>query len=206
MRVINIKDIDLNESFFHFTNKENLANIEKKGLKAKRGDASEMVGDTARVCFSKGAKGLMGIKNSFLYEFKKLRICDIPFSYRRYFSISDFSSEAKLKVDQIYEAMFLKFQEEVYLKVDAVLGSDYVEEETYGLSSEYDIKGLENHDVSPEKLSLVVTDTGYSAFDVIQYIFERMKNVFPEDLLKDFLGDLCDFFDYIDEYKETIQK
>ncbi len=36
---------------------------------------------------SKGSKGVIEIKNAFIYEFKKLRICDIPIEYRKYFNI-----------------------------------------------------------------------------------------------------------------------
>ncbi len=44
MKVINIKNIHLNESYFPFTDKENLVYIEKDGLKAKCGDASKWLG------------------------------------------------------------------------------------------------------------------------------------------------------------------
>ncbi len=94
MNNVNIKDIDLNNSFFHFTTKENIDLIEQEGLKAQIGDASKMkTEEKARVYMSKGGKGILGIKNSFIHEFKKLRICDIPIEYRKYFQIKDFLSE-----------------------------------------------------------------------------------------------------------------
>lgn len=78
---INIEDLDINNAYFHFTARDNLASIESEGLKAQVGDASNMVNDKPRVCLSKGGKGILGIKNSFIHEFKKLRICDIFINY-----------------------------------------------------------------------------------------------------------------------------
>ena len=93
MKTIYIENIDLNNTFFHFTDRENLEKINSFGLLASCGDASSMVNDKARVCLSKGGKGLLGIRNSFLYTFKHTRICDIPYSYRKYFSFFNFDSE-----------------------------------------------------------------------------------------------------------------
>ena len=42
IKIINIDDIDLNNSYFHFTLRNNLKNIDKEGLKARIGDASKM--------------------------------------------------------------------------------------------------------------------------------------------------------------------
>lgn len=203
MQFIHIKDVDLNEAFFHFTDKENLQFIKKEGLKAKCGDASKMVGDKARVCFSQGGKGLMGIKNSLLYELKHLRICDIPKSYRRYFSISSFDSMEIVERHQVYEAMMKKFQDEVYLVVDAILEEDYLEEEIFGLTASFDIKGIENHDIAPSKVALVVSDGCYSALDIMRYVYERMEQVFSEEMLKEMIGEVCDFFYYVDNYKNV---
>ena len=42
MNSVNIKDIDLNNSFFHFTTRDNIEQINQEGLKAQIGDASKM--------------------------------------------------------------------------------------------------------------------------------------------------------------------
>ena len=63
MKRKNIKDIDMNNAYFHFTEKGNLKSIAKNGLKAQIGDASKLVDDKSRVCFSQGVKGILGIKN-----------------------------------------------------------------------------------------------------------------------------------------------
>lgn len=201
MRTVSIEEIDLNNSYFHLTLRENLPNIEKNGLIATCGDASKMVADKSRVCLSQGGKGLLGIKNSFIYEFKKLRICDIPLGYRKYFSISDYASTLILEKEQVYEAMRKRFQDECYLLVNAVLGEDFLKEEIFGLS-EYDIKGIEKHNIDSHKLSLLTSDKGSSGLDIIRYVYNRLQEVLSFDLIKEFLGDLVDFFDYIDYKKE----
>ena len=90
--------------------KENLENIKRDGLKASIGDASKLKSEKeARVYMAKGGKGLIGIKNSFIHEMKKLRICDIPAEYRKYFNIEDYSSEEQVKDNQVYNAMEKRF-------------------------------------------------------------------------------------------------
>ena len=57
----------MNNAYFHFTEKGNLKSIAQNGLKAQIGDASKLVDDKSRVCFSQGVKGILGIKNSFIF-------------------------------------------------------------------------------------------------------------------------------------------
>lgn len=198
LKVVNINSVDLNEAYFHFTLKSNLPNIEELGLKASIGDASNLVNDKARMCLCKGGKGLLGIKDSFFIEFMELRICDIPLSYRKYFDISDFNSTSKISKDQVYDAFEKRFLDEVYLLVDAVKGEDYLEDEVYGFSTEFDIKGIENHDISIEKLSLITSEIGSSALDIIRYVYDRLLEVIPRESVKDFLGYLDEFLEYLD--------
>ncbi len=206
MKQINIEDIDINNSYFHFTEKSNLSSIEEQGLKAQVGDASKMVNDRPRVCLSKGGKGLLGIKNSFIYEFKKLKICDIPEGYRKYFSIKDFSSNEIIETTAVYDALEKRFKDEIYLLVDAQEGEDFFSEEIHGFGSTFDIKGKENHDIKVEKLSKLITPNGNSTFDVIQYIYNRLleKNPGKEDLIRSMNADLSEMLQYINERKQNI--
>lgn len=206
MKQINIEDIDINNSYFHFTEKSNLSSIEEQGLKAQVGDASKMVNDRPRVCLSKGGKGLLGIKNSFIYEFKKLKICHIPEGYRKYFSIKDFSSNEIIETTAVYDALEKRFKDEIYLLVDAQEGEDFLSEEIHGFGSPFDIKGKENHDINVEKLSKLITPNGNSTFDVIQYIYNRLleKNPGKEDLIRSMNADLSEMLQYINERKQNI--
>lgn len=199
MKVINIEDIDLNNSYFHFTERINLPSIESEGLKAQVGDASGLVQDEPRVCLSQGGKGILGIKNSFIFEFKKLRICDIPEGYREYFDISDFSSKEQVQENAVYDALEKRFKNEIYFVVDAEEGVDFSREDIHGMGSNFDIKGKINHDIEPAKLSILTTPNGNSAFDVIEYVYNRLlaKNPGKEYLIKSMNSDLAQMMDYL---------
>lgn len=203
MKKINIRDLDINNAYFHFTARENLLSIEREGLKAKVGDASKMVNDKPRVCLSKGGKGILGIKNSFIFTFKELRICDIPEGYRKYFDIKDFSSTEKVDKSKVYDALEKRFREEIYLVVDAHEGEDFLSEEIYGLGSAYDIKGKENHDIDASKINIVSTPKGDTALDVIRYIYERLLESNPGEknlmIIRSMNSDLARMLDYLEE-------
>ena len=168
MKRKNIKDIDMNNAYFHFTEKGNLKSIAQNGLKAQIGDASKLVDDKSRVCFSQGVKGILGIKNSFIWEFEHAKICDIPEGYKKYFDIKDFSSTDLIPKEIVYEALKRKFENEVYLVVDAKEGEDFLPEEINGLGSNFDIKGKEGHDISPKKISKLVIPNANNAWETIQ--------------------------------------
>lgn len=219
MNVVNIKDIDLNNSFFHFTTRENLEKIEIDGLKAQIGDASKMkTEEKARVYMSKGGKGILGIKNSFIHEFKKLRICDIPVEYRKYFEIKDFSSEEIVQENDVYIAMEKRFKDEIYFKVDAINGEDFIPEDflpeelvnEINISNNIrDIKGKANHDISSDKLSIITTDKGDSTFEILEYLYNRLmenaKKNGKEDSVRWGLSDLDGMFSYIKQRDELIK-
>ena len=220
MNSVNIKDIDLNNSFFHFTTREKLEQINQEGLKAQIGGASKMKKEEkARVYMSKGGKGILGIKNSFIREFKKLRICDIPLEYRKYFEIKDFSSEELVQENDVFSAMEKRFKDEVYLKVNAVNGEDFIpedflpEELTNEINSSNnirDIKGKANHDIIPDKLSIITTDKGDSTLNVLEYLYNRLmenaKKNGKEDSVKWALSDLDGLFEYIKQRdKESME-
>ncbi len=219
IKQINISDIDLNNSFFHFTCKENLENIKKDGLKAGIGDASKLKSEKeARVYMAKGGKGLIGIKNSFIHEMKKLRICDIPEEYRKYFDIEDYSSEEQLRDNEVYNAMEKRFKDEIYFKVDAIEDEDYIIKDFYPeeladsfrTTNDYrDVKGKANHSIGPEKLWLLTTEKGDTALDVVQYLYNRLldnaKKVGKEDSVKWANSDLEGMFEYIRQRKISTQ-
>ena len=89
---IDINKCDINNDYFHFTNKNNIDSILNNGLVAQVGIASKLVNDRPNVSISKGGKGIMGIINSFIYKFEnEMKISEIPNEYRKYFiEIIDF--------------------------------------------------------------------------------------------------------------------
>lgn len=211
MNTVNIKDVDLNNSFFHFSKKDNLESIEREGLKAAIGGASKVnEEEEKRVYLSKGGKGIIGIKSAFIRKFKGLRVCDIPEDYRAYFKISDFSSTDQVSENAVYDAMEKKFKDEVYFLVDAVEGEDYTLEdqapkefeETLKASDNIrDFKGKVDHDIEPFKLSLITTDNGSTSFDIVKYLYNRLienaKKRGTEEVVRSNLCDLDAFFEYV---------
>ena len=117
MKRINIKSVDLNNSYFHFTDILNLDSIEQRGLEARVGENTNLVGGTGkRIYVSKGIKGILSIIDTFLIKFEETRICDIPLSQRKYFSdIDDFSGEGTPTKEQIYAAFRNEMRDRVYL-------------------------------------------------------------------------------------------
>lgn len=211
IKTANIKDVDLINSFFHFTSRENLESIQQYGLRANIGSASKIVNEQKRrVYMSKGGKGIIEIKNSFIHKFKGLRICDIPLEYRRYFDIKDFLSTEQLGEKTVYEAMEKRFKDEIYFIIDSIEGEDFLPEdflpeelvtEIRTAKSFRDIKGKENHDINVNKLTLLTTDNGSTSFDIIQYLYNRLlenarKNG-CEASVRNVYSDLDGFFTYI---------
>lgn len=69
MKRFNVKDIshvDLEKSFFHYTNKQNLESILSKGLEPRIGENSLYVEKTPKVFFAKGEKGIITIMDVWL--------------------------------------------------------------------------------------------------------------------------------------------
>lgn len=211
METLNIKDIDLTYSFFHFTDKENFQSIQEYGLKANIGGASEIVNETKpRVYMSKGGKGIVEIKNSFIHKFKGLRICDIPLEYRKYFKLENFTSIEQISEEAVYEAMENKFKNEIYFKVDAIEGEDFLPEDflpeefigEIRTSKPYrDVKGREDHDIDVKKLTLLTSDNGATALDITEYLYNRLlenaKKQGKEDYVRSTCSDLDGLFEYI---------
>ena len=216
---VDISGIDLNNSYFHFTRKNNLGRISREGLKPQIGGASNMKNEEqSRVYLSRGGKGIIEIKNSFIHEFKKLRVCDIPEEYRKYFDIKDYSSQKPIDEKAVYDAMEKRFKDEIYFQVSAKEGEDFLIEDQYdGAFSEdfsreslkkmfeqhpeRDIKGKANHTISPQQLTKLYTEKGDTAFDIVNYLYNRLlenaKKVGKEDSVKLVNSDLNSFFEYI---------
>ncbi len=64
--VKDILQIDLKQSFFHYTNKQNLETILKNGLEARIGKNSLYVEKTPKVFFAEGEKGIITIMDVWL--------------------------------------------------------------------------------------------------------------------------------------------
>jgi hypothetical protein len=200
----------------------------QEGLKPQIGDASKLkIEEKPRVYISKGGKGIIEIKNSFIHEFKQLKICEIPIEYRKYFSIKDYSSEEQISEELVYDAMEKNFKDELYFKVDAVENEDYLIEnqfneaflEDFSIDSlrkmfdenpEKDIKGKADHTIGIGKLSLIKTSQGNTAYDITKYLYDRLlqnaKSMGAEENVRLANSDLDGFFEYIKNKEKEKEK
>ena len=175
--IVDIENCDINNDYFHFTNRRNIDSILNNGLIPSLGSASRLIGDRPNVSVSKGGKGIMGIINSFIYKFSnKLKISEIPDEYKKYFQeISDFESDSMISKEVACKAMIRKLRDEVYFRVR--LDESQIAQARIGGFTGYDI----NLPMRIDKTNLdLVTDSDdkvLTAYDVAKYVFERARNI-----------------------------
>lgn len=195
---IDINDCDINNDYFHFTNKSNINSILNTGLRPSVGTASKLVDDRPNVSVSQGGKGIIGIINSFIYKFSGLKVYEIPEEYRKYFQeIIDFKSDMVITKDEACKAMTRKLQDEVYLRVE--ISEEELKQAKIGVLTPYDINlpmAIESSKVD------IVTDSNnrvLSAYDVAKNIYERAKNI---DVIRNKHEDFFHMFEMVKEEKE----
>lgn len=190
--MIDIKDCDFNNAYFHFSKKTNIDSILNNGLFPSIGTASQLVEDCPNVSVSQGGKGIMGIINSFIYVFStKIKISEIPEEYKKYFiEILDFNSDGPINKDIIYRAMIRKLQDEVYFQIE--LNEKQLEQAKIGGLTGFDIKLPMPIDKTKIK---IITDSNHnvlSAYDVAFYIYQKTRNI---DVFRFFHGDFFSMFE-----------
>lgn len=172
---VDISSVDLNNDYFHFTNIRNVESILKEGLKPMVGDASKIINDRPNVSISPGAKGVMGIINSFIFVIANKPIADIPEGFRKYFTeIDDFSSKKTVGKEITCNAMKRKLEEEVYFRVN--ISEDDLKEARDTAFTGFDINLP--HGIDKSKIELITKDGNImSAYDVCKYIYNKTKNI-----------------------------
>ena len=174
---IDINKCDINNDYFHFTNKNNIDSILNNGLVAQVGIASKLVNDRPNVSISKGGKGIMGIINSFIYKFEnEMKISEIPNEYRKYFiEIIDFEQNETISRIIACNAMKRKLSDEVYFRVNPT--EEQLKKAKIGGFTEYDINLPDTIDKNQLAIVTDSNNTVLSAFDVAKYIYERAKKI-----------------------------
>ena len=176
---IDIKKCDINDDYFHFTNKKNINSILNNGLIPQIGVASKIVNDRPNVSISQGGKGIIGIIDSFLNKFsEELKISQIPEQYRKYFKeIKDFNSDESISLEDSCKAMIRKLQDEVYFRV--LPTKQQLEQAKIPVFSEFDINIPVQ--INPNQID-IVTDSNnkiLSAYEVARYIYDKAKDLYP---------------------------
>ena len=175
--IVDIKNCDINNDYFHFSNRKNVDSILNNGLRPSVGTASKLVGDASNVSVSKGGKGIIGIINSFIYKFsRELKTSEIPEEYRKYFlEISDFESSNSISRDVVCKAMTRKLKDEVYFRVQ--LDEDEIAQAQIGGLTGYDVSLPMEIDKSKVDIITDSNETVLSAYDVARFVYERAKNI-----------------------------
>ena len=175
--IVDIKNCDINNDYFHFSNRKNVDSILNNGLRPSVGTASKLVGDASNVSVSKGGKGIIGIINSFIYKFsRELKTSEIPEEYRKYFlEISDFELSNSISRDVACKAMARKLKDEVYFRVQ--LDEDEIAKAQIGGLTGYDVSLPMGIDKSKVDIITDSNETVLSAYDVARFVYERAKNI-----------------------------
>ena len=175
--VVDIKKCDLNNDYFHFTNRRNIESIVNNGLKPSVGTASKLVDDKPNVSVSKGGKGIMGIINSFIYKFtNELKTSEIPEEYRKYFlEVHNFESDSSISREYVCNAMTRKLKDEIYFRVK--LNEEQIKNAKIGGLTGYDINLPEEIDKSDLEIIVDSNNKVLSAYDVAMYVYEKAKNI-----------------------------
>jgi len=188
---IDIKDCDINNDYFHFTNKANVNSILNNGLIPSVGTASELVGDRPNVSVSRGGKGIMGIINSFIFKFSGLKASEIPEEYKKYFQeITDFEADTLISKDDACKAMARKLKDEVYFRVE--LSEVELKQAKVGALTQYDINLPMAIDSSKLDILTDFNNKVLTAYDVAMNVYERAKNI---DVIRDRHGDFFYMFE-----------
>lgn len=193
--IVDIKNCDINNDYFHFSNRKNVDSILNNGLRPSIGTASKLVGDASNVSVSKGGKGIIGIINSFIYKFsRELKTSEIPEEYRKYFlEISDFEPSNSISRDVACKAMTRKLKDEVYFRVQ--LDEDEIAKAQIGGLTGYDISLPMGIDKSKVDIITDSNETVLSAYDVARFVYERAKNI-------DVIRNMHEDFFYMFEMRE----
>ena len=174
--IIDVNECDLNDGYYHFTNKAHVQSIANTGLQPSLGTASKIVNDRPNVSISQGGKGIMGIINSFIYMFSEMKISQIPDEFRKYFidDINDFTLNTPIGLDLSCRAVARKLKDEVYFKVN--LDQSMLKEARIGGLTGFDI----NLPIAIDKSNLqLITSSGemITAYDFAKLIYERTKEI-----------------------------
>ena len=173
---VDINNCDINNDYFHFTNKANVNSILNTGLIPSVGTASKLVGDRPNVSVSKGGKGIMGIINSFVFKFTGFKVSEIPEEYKKYFlELSTLEEDTLVSKENACKAIARKLKDEVYFRVE--LNEEELKQAKIGGLTGYDI----NLPMAIDKSKInIITDANnkvLSAYDVAKNVYERAKNI-----------------------------
>ena len=72
MKIYKLSLDDINLNYFHFTRRDNLDSIEKRGLLPKKGAHAKYIEETEKVFFVQGLDNLLILFDSWINVYKKI--------------------------------------------------------------------------------------------------------------------------------------
>lgn len=230
MKKIDIKEINnLDECYFHFTNKKNLESINISGLLPRIGENSNNIEATPKVFFSKGGYAMLKTIDVWVRYYIYI------IAWRKYYSdgTMSFSDYRKSYADKtllltdeilndIYDSLYKYLNDQVYLKLDLIEGVDYssldIDEaksnynpainRMYGKYSNVDSPTMEDWNmhtnsglgIDTQKISLIHNDETYNAIDIIEEVCTKYDT--------NELDDLNEFLIYVREnyYQKAVKR
>ena len=181
IKTIKLSECDVNEKYFHFTNKKNIWGILNFWLQPKIWPASKLVNDVPNVSISEGERGMFGIIDSFIIQFSEMQINKIPEEFKIYFTdINNFSSKKILSKASVYNAICNKLKEDVYIYIDTNPKDQIFQGAKFNSWMSgfclFDI--WVHYSIEPSKLRVIADENGQilSSYDVILHLFEKAQN------------------------------
>ncbi len=190
MEELELKDLDLNETCFHFTYTANLDSIKEKGLVSRIGDHARGIEANKKIYFSKGIDNVIRLMERW-YRFELAIV--VAKKYR--VPIREFVKHPEIMIDpeciEIANEIFLdKMKKSTYLAVDLEEGKHYDHEILdelklksskegldffYGkdrdASSRIEGWNMQTYDdiiIEPERIAKINPKNGKSAWDLVK--------------------------------------
>lgn len=138
LRRVNESNINLEKSYFHFTNLDNVDRIEKNNLLPKVGENASMIEETEKIFFSIGASGILKLQDVWLKWMMnrmfgesnlKKKYDDDRYNAKLHAWIQEFLTKEYKKDEEKKNMLFTKYYhdmlENVYLVLNLTNGYDY---------------------------------------------------------------------------------
>lgn len=218
MNILDINEIDVDNSYFHFTLEDNLESITKNGLIPVIGNNAANLERTPKIFFSVGASGTLQIIDAWIRWrlFKNIKKNNL-YDYKNEFITG------KGLTSELIETTYIEFYDYIknctYLKLDleenidfslddideikAYFNKDEMLKKMYGPYSNINSSKMEkwnmhtfsNHIIPPTKINIIKCNESFSALDIIKELSTRYT--------QENLTYLNNFLEYIKEFENT---
>ena len=197
MKRVILEELDKENTFFHFTRKENIKFIEQNGLIATKGQNAKNIEITPKIFFSKGIEGILELTDVWIkwmmnnaYSMKNL------YGFYDTLSKQEITEKASTWDKEFRNRSYLEDKEKsLQLKRKGNIVNYLYTKEMYGSYSNVDSIKMEKwnmhtkmyKNIDKEKISQVVTKSGQEdILSIIKTIYQKENNK-KYDILNDYM-------------------